>query len=141
MTTLRSFPATTPSVRSGRLGVLSNEARQRTPRLSVVTPVLNGAEFVSDCVESVATQECADCEHVIVDGGSTDGTIEVLDDYARTRANIRVFVRPGLRQSAAMNLGIAESRGNIIGILNIDDFYSEEVLPRIIGLFESLPDP
>jgi glycosyltransferase involved in cell wall biosynthesis len=106
-----------------------------------VTPVLNGAKFVAGCVDNVASQRCDACEHLIVDGGSTDGTVELLREYARERPHVRVFVRPGLRQSAALNLGIAESRGDIIGILNVDDFYSPQVLRRIVELYGPLPNP
>ena len=97
-----------------------------------MTPVLNGAKFVAGCVNNVASQRCDVCEHLIVDGGSTDGTVELLRN-ARERSHVRVFVRPGLGQSAALNLGVAESRGDIIGILNVDDFYSPQILGRIVN--------
>lgn len=111
------------------------------PRLSVVTPVLNGATFVEGCVRNVAEQDCELVEHVIVDGGSTDGTLELLDRLVETIPRLRVLMRPGMRQSAAMNTGIRESTGSIIGILNADDYYSPGTLNRVLELFQSFAAP
>ena len=110
-------------------------------RLSVVTPVLNGVTFIEGCVRNVADQDCELSEHVIVDGGSTDGTLALLDRLVEMVPRLRVLVRPGMRQSAAMNTGIQASRGGIIGILNADDYYSPRALDRVLELFPSFPVP
>ena len=111
------------------------------PRLSVVTPVLNGVAFIEGCVRNVAEQNCELAEHVVVDGGSTDGTLALLDRLVETTPRLRVLVRPGMRQSAAMNTGIKASAGAIIGILNADDYYSPGTLNRAVGLFASFSEP
>jgi glycosyltransferase involved in cell wall biosynthesis len=112
-----------------------------TPRLTVVTPVLNGAAFVEGCVQNVAEQNCELCEHIVVDGGSTDGTLALLDRLVETVPRLRVLVEPGMRQSSAMNAGIRASAGAIIGILNVDDFYSPGTLNRVLELFRSFTEP
>jgi glycosyltransferase involved in cell wall biosynthesis len=111
------------------------------PRLSVVTPVLNGAAFVEGCVLNVADQNCELAEHVIVDGGSTDETLALLEGLVDTIPRLRVLVRPGMRQSASMNAGIQASGGSIIGILNVDDYYSPGTVSRAIDLFSSFETP
>jgi glycosyltransferase involved in cell wall biosynthesis len=111
------------------------------PRLSVVTPVLNGAAFIEGCVRNVAEQNCELAEHIIVDGGSTDGTLAVLDRLVEEITRLRVLVRPGMRQSAAMNAGIKASAGTIIGILNADDYYSPGTLHRAVEFFEFFEVP
>jgi glycosyltransferase involved in cell wall biosynthesis len=110
-------------------------------QLSVVTPVLNGAAFIEGCVRNVADQNCELAEHIVVDGGSTDGTLALLDRLVETVPRLRVLVRPGLRQSSAMNTGIQASGAGIVGILNVDDFYSPGTLERVLGLFPSFPVP
>jgi glycosyltransferase involved in cell wall biosynthesis len=111
------------------------------PRLSVVTPVLNGIAFVEGCIRNVADQNCELCEHIVVDGGSSDGTLALLDRLAETVPRLRVLVRPGMRQSVAMNTGIQASTGAIVGILNADDYYSPRTLNRVLDLFRSFTEP
>lgn len=111
------------------------------PRLSVVTPVLNGDAFIEGCVRNVADQNCEMAEHVIVDGGSTDDTLPLLDRLVETVPRLRVLVRAGMRQSSAMNTGIQASAGAIIGILNADDYYSPGTLNRVLELFPSFAEP
>jgi glycosyltransferase involved in cell wall biosynthesis len=107
----------------------------------VVTPVLNGIAFVEGCVRNVAEQNCELAEHIVVDGGSTDGTLALLDRLVETVPRLRVLVRPGMRQSTAMNTGIQASAGAIIGVLNADDYYSPGTLNRVLELFPPFPTP
>lgn len=106
-----------------------------------MTPVLNGAAFIEGCVRNVAEQNCERCEHIIVDGGSTDRTLALLDRLVETVPRLRVLVEPGMGQSGAMNAGIRASAGTIIGILNVDDFYSPGTLGRVLELFASFSAP
>lgn len=120
---------------------MSEPTGPEAPRLSVVTPVLDGVSFIEGCVRNVQDQNCELAEHVVVDGGSTDGTLALLDRLVDTVPRLRVLVRPGMRQSSAMNTGIREAAGSIIGILNADDYYSPGTLERIIQLFPSFAEP
>ena len=106
-----------------------------------MTPVLNGAAFIETCVRNVAEQNCERVEHIIVDGGSNDGTQSVLERLGGEIPRLRVLVKPGLRQSAAMNVGIRASSAAVIGILNADDYYARGTLDRVLELFASFDAP
>lgn len=88
-------------------------------RLSIVTAVFNRACFVADAVDSVLTQGLAtdEYEHIVVDGASTDGTLEVLDRYP----HLRVMSEPDRGVYDAMNKGIRAATGDVIALLNSDD--------------------
>ena len=120
---------------------MSERVDPSAPRLSVVTPVLNGAAFIEACVRNVAEQNCERVEHIIVDGGSDDGTLAVLERLAGEIPPLRVLVKPGMRQSAAMNIGIQASSHAVIGILNADDYYAPGTLDRVLELFASFNAP
>jgi glycosyltransferase involved in cell wall biosynthesis len=92
-----------------------------TPLVSVLTPSLNHARFVEDCLVSVARQDYQNIEHVIVDGGSTDGTLEAVRRYEGD--GCRILVLPQSSQAGALNAALAESRGDVIGWVNTDDGY------------------
>jgi glycosyltransferase involved in cell wall biosynthesis len=105
-------------------------------RVSVVTAVLNRAHVIAECLKSVRDQTHPDVEHVIVDGGSTDGTVDLL----------RAQTSPGLRWTSeqdgglyeAVNKGICKATGEIIGVLGADDVYaSRDTLAHVAAAFES----
>jgi glycosyltransferase involved in cell wall biosynthesis len=106
------------------------------PLVTVVTAVRNGATTLGRCLESVAGQGYPDVEHVVVDGASTDGTVDVL----------RAHARPGLRWTSepdggiydAMNKGIARARGAWIHFLGADDaLAAPDVLERVAPALRS----
>jgi glycosyltransferase involved in cell wall biosynthesis len=109
--------------------------------LSIITPVYNGKQFLEGCIQNVVDQFSVDIEHIIVDAGSTDGTVEMIDDYARKYSHIRWISEPDQGQSDAMNKGIGMARGEIISFLNVDDFYAPGTLQRIISLGQNFPSP
>ena len=111
------------------------------PVLSIVTPVFNGRPYLVRCVENVAEQGLDRVEHIIVDGASTDGSAELLENLCRKWEHLRVLSGPDRGQSDALNKGIAVARAPIMGILNIDDFYEPGVFQRVVSLFEDLPEP
>ena len=102
-------------------------------KISIVTATWNSAATVRDTIESVLGQSHQDWEHIIVDGGSTDGTEAIVREYAPRYAG-RLVWHSGKDRGLydAMNKGIALATGDVIGILNSDDFYADpEVLARI----------
>lgn len=112
-----------------------------TPILSVITPVYNGEKFISGCIELVSAQNCAEIEHIIVDGSSTDGTVEIVREKADRYPYLRWISEPDLGQSDAMNKGIALARAEYIGFLNADDFYEPGALCRVVEIIKDLPAP
>jgi glycosyltransferase involved in cell wall biosynthesis len=112
-----------------------------TAALSVITPVLDGERFIADCLNNVAAQTCGRVEHLVVDGGSNDATEAIVRKHMTRHEPIRWIQEPGANQSRALNLGLQESRGRVVGILNVDDFYEPGTLVRVLELFRDLPTP
>lgn len=109
--------------------------------ISVITPVYNGEQFIEACIKVIIDQNCPDVEHIIVDGASTDKTVEIIKLYADIYPHIRWISEKDQGQSDAMNKGIAMAKGEIISFLNVDDFYQPNVLNRGLEIFQSLPVP
>jgi glycosyltransferase involved in cell wall biosynthesis len=109
--------------------------------LSIITPVFNGVKYLSHCLSNVASQAFPGLEHLIMDGGSEDGSQELIREWQAKYPHIRLVSEKDRGQSDAMNKGIQLAHGRIIGFLNVDDYYEPDVLPKIPGLFEQLPEP
>jgi glycosyltransferase involved in cell wall biosynthesis len=106
-------------------------------KVSVVTVCYNSAATIGDAILSVASQSYGDREHIIIDGGSTDGTGAVIQRHADKIS--RLVMEPDEGIYDAMNKGIALSSGDVIGFLNADDVYANDrVLARAA---EVLSDP
>ncbi len=106
------------------------------PRISVVTPSFNSATTIRETIESVCRQKYPNLEHIVVDGGSTDGTVEIV----RTYPHLRWTSEKDEGHYDAMNKGIERSTGEVIGILNADDCYRDGALLKIAGGFQKHPD-
>jgi glycosyltransferase len=90
-------------------------------KISIITVALNSALYIEDCIKSVVSQAYNDVEHIIVDGGSTDGTLEIIQKH---KGDLAYWVsEPDKGLYDAMNKGINAATGDVIGILNSDDFY------------------
>ena len=109
--------------------------------ISIITPVYNGEKFIESCLQVVIDQNCLEVEHIIVDGGSSDKTVDIIKDKANQYSHIRWISEKDRGQSDALNKGIAMAQGQIIGVLNVDDFYEINVLNRICEIFQTLPEP
>ncbi len=109
--------------------------------ISVITPVYNGERFIEACIKVVIDQKCPDFEHIIVDGGSTDRTVEIIKQYAEKYPHIRWISEKDKGQSDAMNKGVVMAKGDILTILNVDDYYEQNVLNRVAEIFKILPEP
>jgi glycosyltransferase involved in cell wall biosynthesis len=100
--------------------------------ISIITPCLNRAEFVSEAIESVLNQNYPHFEHIIVDGGSTDGTLEILEKFP----HMKVVSEPDLGMYDAINKGLRLATGDIIGFLNTDDFYEKGIFSTVVEEFK-----
>lgn len=104
-------------------------------KISIVTVVFNRKEQISNAIKSVQGQTYKDLEQVIVDGGSTDGTMEIIRDLSLPNTKIISEKDDGIYD--AINKGIRNSSGDIIGIMHSDDQYSNDnVLKDIVELFD-----
>ncbi|MCH7793236.1 MAG: glycosyltransferase [Planctomycetes bacterium] len=113
------------------------------PVLSIVTPCLNQARWVRACLESVSSQEVADgtIEHIIMDGGSTDGSAEIIAEHARAHPALVAHWEsaPDAGQSDAINRGLAKARGTFATWLNADDWYEPGALAAVLSEIERRP--
>jgi FkbM family methyltransferase len=106
-------------------------------KISVITPSFNQAQFLPFNLESVRAQSHGDVEHIVVDPGSKDGSLEI----ARDAEHIRLIDEPDRGQSDGITKGFERSTGDILTWLNSDDFYpSDEVLALVAKTFRENPD-
>lgn len=101
------------------------------PSISVVTPCYNAADTIEATILSVKNQQYANIQHIIVDGGSTDGTIDIL----RRHPHLTWISEPDGGQADALNKGFKMAEGEVIGWLNADDMYAPGAVPRVAELF------
>jgi glycosyltransferase involved in cell wall biosynthesis len=108
------------------------------PLVSVLTPSYNQRRWLGDNLDSVARQTYERLEHVVMDGGSTDGSVDIL---RISSGNVRWRSEPDHGQSDALNKAFADSRGEIIGWLNSDDaYYSVDAVRDAVTVFRDRPD-
>ena len=106
-------------------------------KLTVVTPSYNQAEFLERTIESVLGQGWPDLEYVIVDGGSTDGSVEIIRRYEH---HLAWWVsEPDAGQSAAINKGIARTSGDVVAYVNSDDYYLPGAFEAAMAALEADP--
>lgn len=105
-------------------------------KISIVTIAYNSAETIRDTIESVINQKDVDLEYIIIDGGSTDETCEIVKSYGD---QIHHFVsEPDKGIYDGMNKGVSRATGDIIGVLNSDDFYyNDSVLAGVLEEFKT----
>jgi glycosyltransferase involved in cell wall biosynthesis len=107
----------------------SEPAHPRKPIFSIVTCTWNSAATLADTLASIRAQTCQDIEHVFVDAGSTDGTLEMIEAYPGNKRLLR-DIQGGI--SRAMNQGIEAASGEFIAHLHSDDYYaSDDVLASV----------
>ncbi len=107
-------------------------------KISIITPCLNMATFIEDTIKSVTSQNYPNLEYIILDGGSTDGTIKIINKY---RAHITTFISEKDKgQYAAINKGLRLATGDIIAWLNADDIYFPWTLSLVSHIFETFSE-
>jgi glycosyltransferase involved in cell wall biosynthesis len=108
------------------------------PLVSILTPSYNQARWLKDNLASVDRQSYQNIQHVVMDGGSTDGTVEILK--ASERPGLIWRSEPDAGQSSAINKSFGESRGDIVGWLNSDDaYFRSDAVEQAVTLFERWP--
>lgn len=117
------------------LGKLAGDTAAMSKKISIITVCYNSAATIEDTIKSVLAQDYLNIEYIVIDGGSTDGTVELVERY---KAHINHFVSEADRGIYdAMNKGVNAATGDFVGILNSDDFYpSPEVLSAIASEVE-----
>jgi len=108
-----------------------------TPLVSIITSNYNCAAYLAACVESVRSQTFGDWEHLILDSGSTDGSLELL--HAVQHERLRLFTREQIPVTTARNILLNEARGKFIAILDADDTCMPERLENQVAAMQSDP--
>ncbi len=109
------------------------------PLVSVVMPSYNQAGFIEESVASVLGQDYLRTELVVADGGSTDGTLEILRRIGQGDPRLRWFSRTDSGPAEAINRALARVRGTLIGWLNSDDLYTPGAIARAVEAFANNP--
>ncbi|MBP9699673.1 glycosyltransferase [Candidatus Woesebacteria bacterium] len=109
----------------------------KKPLFSIITPSYNQGVFISTTVESVLHQDVKDVEHIIMDGGSNDSTLDVLKSFGK---RIVVESKPDNGQAHAINKGMKIANGQILAYLNSDDYYLPGALQTVEAIFEENPN-
>jgi glycosyltransferase involved in cell wall biosynthesis len=104
-------------------------------KISIITVCYNSAKTIEATIQSVLSQSYPHIEYIIIDGGSTDGTLDIIAQYQNRIAIVKSESDNGIYY--AMNKGLVAATGNVIGILNSDDFYKDvHVIEKIATCFE-----
>lgn len=109
--------------------------------LSVVTICLNSKAYLAKALESVRVQNYADIEQIVVDGGSTDGSVEIILQAADLCDSFKWVSESDQGISDAMNKGLEMASGDIVAYLHADDFYPDnDILRRVVEVFRTNPE-
>jgi glycosyltransferase involved in cell wall biosynthesis len=100
-------------------------------RISIITPSFNQGKYIEENILSVLNQSFPNFEHIVIDGGSTDNTLNVLKKYS----HLRWVSEPDEGQADALNKGLAMATGDVIGWINSDDYYLPNIFYEVANVF------
>ena len=107
----------------------------KMPLISIITVVYNGEKYLEQTINSVINQTYKNIEYIIIDGGSTDGTLDIIKQYEQ---HIAYWIsEPDKGQSDALNKGIKKANGQVLGWLNADDYLLPNALKKFIHFYNN----
>lgn len=107
-------------------------------KISIVTPNYNYGHFIGQTIESVINQDYENIEHIIVDDGSTDNSVEIIRNYQeRYPGKIKLIIQKNQGQTKAINVALKHATGEILGWINSDDFYCINIMSIVISVFKN----
>lgn len=107
--------------------------------VSIITPSYQQDKFIQETIESIISQSYSNLEHIVIDGGSTDRTVEILQSYDYLGDRFRWVSEKDRGQSHAINKGLAMAKGEIIGWLNSDDTYMTHAVEKAVLALQQNP--
>ena len=108
------------------------------PKISIITVVLNSEKFLEETIKSVLDQNYNNLEYIIIDGGSTDKSLDIVEKYKKKISFFLSEKDNGIYD--AFNKGLARATGDIIGIVNSDDIYTKDAFKIILKYFNQYPE-
>lgn len=108
------------------------------PLVSIITVVYNGEKYLEQTIKSVLNQTYKNIEYIIIDGGSKDGTLDIIKKFEKQLAYWISEPDKGLYD--AMNKGIKLAKGDLVGLINSDDWYEQNAIELIVNSFLSNPN-
>lgn len=109
----------------------------QNPKVTIVTPTLNQGEFIEETILSVLNQTYPNVEYIIVDGGSTDQTVDILEKY---EGQFKLIQGQDKGQTDAINIGFKMATGHLVGWLNSDDLLDANAVELIVERFRQNPN-
>ena len=101
------------------------------PKVSVIVPIYNAEEYLAQCIESVLAQTLKEIELILIDDGSTDGSLEICNAYSENDNRIKVFSNKNVGQGLERNFGVKKATGEYISFLDSDDQYKKDMLEKL----------
>jgi len=111
-------------------GVFQEEAYKDGPKVSVIVPVYNASAYLKECLDSIVSQTLREIEIICVDDGSTDNSVEILNEYAQIDPRVSVICQENSSAGAARNNGLSRARGKYLSFLDSDDFFEPDMLEK-----------
>ncbi len=99
-------------------------------KVSVIIPVYNASDYIGECIDSILKQTLKDIEVICVNDGSTDNSLEILNQYAEKDPRVRVITQENAGAGAARNNGLQYAQGEYLSILDSDDFFEPDMLEK-----------
>jgi len=124
--------------KSGKYGLTHDIKMNKNIKISIVTPSYNQGDFIEKTIQSVLNQTYKNIEYIIVDGGSTDQTLKIIDKYRNRIATVISEKDKG--QSEAINKGFKLATGDLAGWINSDDILYPDCVEKIVELYNTHPD-
>lgn len=103
-------------------------------KVSIITVVYNGVKNIEQTIKSVLHQTYSNIEYIVIDGGSTDGSLDIIKKYSDSISYWVSEADKGIYD--AMNKGISKATGDLIGIINSDDWYEPDAIMNMVTAYE-----
>src|SRR6266508_5744681 len=116
--------------------ILASKFMEKHPRISIITPSFNQGDFIEQTILSVLLQDYPNLEYLVMDGGSSDTTLNILKKYS---GKVTWMSEPDKGQTHAINKGLRRATGSIVGYLNADDLLLPGTLNKVMDAFVNQP--
>jgi len=120
--------------------IVERKAVTENPLVSIITPVFNGIKYLENCIQNVLSQSYPHIEHIFIDGGSDDGTLDMLNSYKNKYPDrIRLISEPDNGVGEAINKGLKMAKGEIFGWLDADSMFEPDAIITVVDFFRANP--